>query len=193
MSKRIRRFNICSYLNVDLFKKGLTRHLDSIQSYAYCVHDKDKKKDGSPENYHVQCVLYTYNGHTFSAIRKWFDRSQNTFTEEINDDIDAFEYLTHSNSTENYKFKYSKEDIVSFNFDLSYIEENTNDRSYDILLQLLQGVPLRVLARRYKKDFIYRYRTYKELAEDIRFEELEKNDFDLSEDFTQLTDKDILT
>lgn len=176
---KTRKFSLVSYLPREKIEAIININDRMISRYAYILHDKDK--DEQP---HFTIILYTYQATTISAVRRWFylvDSSQNTLAQAIKDETNAYDYLTHANDPD--KYQYNVKEITSKGFNFFHPEED-DDRSYKILTELYLGVPLMELARRYKKDFIYRYRAYKELLEDIKFQEnLEK--------FKKTIDKDI--
>lgn len=168
---RLRKFALVSYLQASVFEQKIARHIDDVIRFAYVVHDKDFDKEDVKEETHIQALLYTYNSHSFSAIRKWFavPEGTNTLCQRVRDDIQAYEYLTHANETNPLKYHYKKEDIISYNFNLDEVEQD--DNGFGPLRMLLNKEKKSLIAKRYGRDFIYHYKAYKELAEDILFEE----------------------
>ena len=156
---RIYKFDVVSYLNEEQVKRVLKAKLVDIRRYAYIIHDKEETDT------HIHLLLYTYNAHTFSSIRKWFKHeSINTFCQEIKDDIKAYEYLTHANDLD--KYQYSESGIRFYNYDKP---ENTDydNNGYEPLELMLKGTPLRLIAKKFGKNFIYHYTSYKALYDDI--------------------------
>lgn len=168
---RLRKFALVSYLQPHVFEQKISRHIDDVIRYAYVVHDKDFDTEDKKEETHIQALLYTYNSHSFSAIRKWFavPEGTNTLCQRVRDDIQAYEYLTHTNETNPLKHHYAKEDIISYNFNLDEVEQD--DNGFGALRMLLNKEKKSLIAKRYGRDFIYHYKAYKELAEDILYEE----------------------
>lgn len=163
--KRYRAFSVVSYLDEVTFVQLLHRHIQGVRSYCYMLHDRETEHD-----VHLHCLLYTYHAHSFSALRKWFEHTsgQNTFVQAIKDDTQAYYYLDHSEHDE--KVQYDMNNLVKYNYKgCEYY--NSGDESFNILEQVLDEVSLREIAFRYGKDFIFKYRAYKELAEDIKFQE----------------------
>lgn len=161
--QRLRKFGLVTYLDEHEVITALKKNIDKITRYAFAVHDNEKE---SADN-HIHILLYTYHGHSYNAVRNWFSKRQNTFAQPILDDERAVDYLTHKNEPD--KVQYSDSIIQKYNFvveDILY-----DDNGYNILQAVLDKVPLRTIAKRFGRDFIYHYRAYKELAEDIRFEE----------------------
>ena len=164
--KRYYSISLISYLSKSKVDGVLKAHLKDIRRFAYILHDKDTKEDGTLKEPHFHILLYTYNAHSISAFRKWFRGDQNTLAKIISDDISAYDYLTHFNEPS--KYQYSADLIYKYNFkDIEECEQDNN--GYDILELLLKGFPLRLIAKRYGKDFIYHYTAYRALMEDINF------------------------
>lgn len=161
--QRIRKFGLVTYLDEHEVITALKKNIDKITRYAFAVHDNEKE---SADN-HIHILLYTYHGHSYNAVRNWFSKRQNTFAKPILDDESAVDYLTHKNELD--KVQYSDSIIQKYNFVVDNIVYD--DNGYNILQAVLDKVPLRTIAKRFGRDFIYHYRAYKELAEDIRFEE----------------------
>lgn len=161
--QRIRKFGLVTYLDEHEVITALKKNIDKITRYAYAVHDNEKE---SADN-HIHILLYTYHGHSYNAVRNWFSKRQNTFAKPILDDESAVDYLTHKNEPD--KVQYSDCIIQKYNFVVDNIVYD--DNGYNILQAVLDKVPLRTIAKRYGRDFIYHYRAYKELSEDILFEE----------------------
>ena len=172
MNARFRSFSLVSYLSVEDFEILLHRHISDIVRYAYVVHDRDLEDDmKTPEQVHITCLLYTYNAHSVTAIRKWFSHScgQNTLAQIPDNEFNAYDYLIHANAKEPNKWHYDESDIVKYNFNLEDLEQD--DNGFAPLQMLLDGVDKRIVAKRFGRDFIYHYHAYKALAEDILFEE----------------------
>lgn len=171
--KRVYKFSLITYLSEDNIKKVIRDKKYDIRRCCYILHDQDENEN------HFHILLYTYNAHTFSSIRKWFSGFKgNTLCQEIKDDILAYEYLTHMNEVD--KVKYDERNIVKYNWkDFDDIEL---DRSgYDILNDMLNRVPLRIIAKKYGKDFIYHYTAFRALYDDIVYISAESLDIEQQE------------
>lgn len=162
-SGKLRKFGLVTYLDIETVKKTLHKNIDKIARYAYISHNNESEQTDN----HIHILLYTYHANTYNAIKNWFPKSQNTFAKPILDDCKAVDYLTHINEPD--KVQYNPDKIVAFNFELDNLVYD--DNGYTILEDLLNNVPLRTIAKRYGKDFIYHYRAYRDLADDILFEE----------------------
>lgn len=177
-SGKLRKFGLVSYLSVVEVEQALHHNIEKVVRYAYAVHDNEAEESDN----HIHILLYTYHPNTYNAIRNWFPKRQNTFAKPILDDVSAYDYLTHSNEPD--KVQYSDSIIVKYNFDIEEI--CYDDNGYAPLQALLDKVPLKTIAKRFGKDFIYHYRAYKDLAEDIEYEECCKS---LEVDFVPIQEK----
>lgn len=86
---------------------------DKIRNYAYILHDKDKKPDGTPKPPHVHIMVRFNNPYKLSTIVGIFE---NLIPEQYFEGIkgrwgDALAYLTHSNAPE--KHQYAPAEVVS--------------------------------------------------------------------------------
>lgn len=96
-----------------------------IDKYAYILHDKDKKNDGTLKNPHYHVYLHFTGGRTFDNIAKWFNLSP-AFVSKIHGTFgDAVEYATHRNAPEKYQYDYS---AVKSNFDYSKTVKQNEER-----------------------------------------------------------------
>lgn len=192
MNNRIRKFSLVTYAPSDIVNNILQSHIDDIQCYAYILHNLDTNADGELKTVHTHILLYTFNAHTPRAVCKWFTcvddsgKPINTLFEPIHNNIAAYDYLTHKNNPD--KYQYKETDIIAYNPDYFTDNETTEDNGYNALNDLLQGVPLRQIARTYGRDFIRYYSAYKNLANDIVGEEL-RNRFTVDEQCELATNK----
>jgi energy-coupling factor transporter ATP-binding protein EcfA2 len=95
----------------------------SIKKYAFILHDKDTKEDGTSKKLHVHLLLYFGNPLPLENIVKWFEHigviKENLGP--IHNWVSALEYLTHKNDED--KYQYNEEDITA-NFDFKSEIEN---------------------------------------------------------------------
>lgn len=176
-SKRYYSFGLVSY-SVDV---DLSLFLDSphIVNYAYIMHDKDIKADGSlmDKHYHILCT--TKKEHSCTHLVALFNEltlgTQNTFCRPIHkSSFQAYLYLTHrtKQAIKQGKHQYNEEDIISNNhlrwtkdskaIDLT-IEDFVNDLSSD-------DFSFEHMCRKYGRDFMRNAKSYLESRERIRFE-----------------------
>lgn len=189
-------FYLDSYLTEGQILKVLFEHRNQIRVYAYAYHDKDVYSTNDPRagelkepHYHI--LLITYTNHTLSAVRRWFygfydDNGQqvNTLGQIGIDKYTCYDYLTHSDRDSIAKGKYLySDDIVKCNdreFFMGH-EKAEYDVSTQIIDSLLAGVDYKTLRKRFGKNFILNFHTYKNYA----FEESVNERFDIEGEWTR--------
>lgn len=175
--KRYRNFCLSSYCNTAEIQKVLLKHDKQIRAYAYIVHDKDVNELGLPKEEHVHILLSLINNTTVDAVRNWFkgfidekDMPKTTLAQPMHDITSSFDYLTHNTeqAKEDGKYQYDESEIISNNkefFQDSALQEQDNVSL--ALCELLDGVPLSEVAKKYGRDFIIHYQSIKLLMQDI--------------------------
>ena len=128
--------------------------LNQIEQVPYIYHDKD----GVEPHYHILCVFK--NPRALKGIQDTIKSDQNTLGEPVKSSLEEmYKYLTHERETD--KVLYPKEsvvcDSVSFWETLTAEEGAITDSLID---DILQGLPLRLLARRYGRDYMRNYKAY---------------------------------
>ena len=95
----------------------------TIKEWAYIIHDKDVKKDGTPKDPHIHLYLnFRQSSADFKTVAKWFNDEPQYVSRVKQRKKDILMYLTHQNAPD--KYLYKDEDVVS-NFDLKQaIEED---------------------------------------------------------------------
>ena len=171
--KRSRNFCLITYLMEDDLVTCLNNHQSSIRGFEYIYHDKDLKDDGTPKEPHFHVNLILYSARKLVDVRRWFvggidlnGLPANTLGQICMDIGASHDYLTHKENPD--KFQYNSEDIVSS--DSSLFErrvECSDDVSWLALNDMLDGVPLKDIAHRYGRDFIYHYGHIKQVYVDI--------------------------
>lgn len=170
------------FYSIELVYYGSKEHLDYalyecyfISNYAYILHDKDINDDGTPKKAHFH-VYMTFNQQlSLSRMSKLFtyyfqeDIGLNLLQVIKNDLQCCYDYLTHK--FEKGKYKYSEEDIVCTNLRVFKRNTSVNNTSYDILLDMENGLSLRMLAMKYGREFIINYQRYKDFFNEMTFEE----------------------
>lgn len=157
---RARQFFIRTYLKPEEFEP-ITK---AAKNWAYILHDKD----GGEQHYHIIAVFK--NARTEDGIRAIIPNTQQTRIEIVKNGIEAcYRYLTHEDNPE--KHNYSKDEIQSNG--KGYFEENRadNETAEQIIDDILQGLSLRELARRYGRDFMKNWRKYIEFARAVMAQE----------------------
>lgn len=174
---RSRNFSLTSYLDEQQLQMCLLQHSNQIKVYAYALHDKDKNEDGTEKEPHFHIILCLYNATSITAVRRWFsgykdkdNKDINTLGQKCNNIFSAYDYLTHNTpqSIEQGKYQYSK-DIIKTN-NLKYFkasEESEFDNMTLAIIDMLNNVPLRVLFKKYGRDFIIHYSSCSKIVGDI--------------------------
>lgn len=98
--------------------------------YAFILHDKDKKDDGTLKKAHYHFRIFYKDKKTISAWAKIFNVKENEI-EILKDKKKAIQYLVHYNNED--KYQYNIEDIIS-NFDIKQYFANKSDENFDIKL-----------------------------------------------------------
>ena len=174
---RSRNFSLTSYLTEQQIQMVLLEHSDQIKVFAYALHDKDKNEDGTTKEPHYHIVLCLYNANTVCAIRRWFSgyidtdgKEINTLGQKCNNVFSAYDYLTHSTpqAIEQGKYQYSK-DIIHTNNQKYFKADETSE--YDnmtlAIMDMLNNVPLKILFKKYGRDFIIHYSSCSKIVGDI--------------------------
>lgn len=170
--KRSYKFCLITYLTEADLVSCLNNHIQSIRGFEYIYHDKDLQDDGTPKEPHFHVNLILYSARKLADVRCWFfgfdsqGLPANTLGQICMDIGASHGYLTHKENPD--KFQYNPEDIVST--DLSLFERKvdlSDDVSWLALNDMLDGVPLRDIAKRYGRDFIYHYGHIKQVYVDI--------------------------
>ena len=176
--KRARHFCLSSYLTSNQIAICLDKKQSQCKAYAYICHDRDVDiETGELKQAHHHILISTVNGKTVEQVRNWFkgftdDKGQpvNTLGQIMYDVSGSWEYLTHNTDIARAegKYFYPDTDIKGYNLDL--FKNNTLDDCDNMSLALedmLNGVPLREIAKRYGRDFIIHYASVRALYNDI--------------------------
>lgn len=177
-SGRSRKFSCITYLNELQLQVCLLKHSNQIRVYAYAMHDKDTKEDGTLKEPHIHLVLITYNTCAISSIRRWFsgyvdENGDITTTAQICQDVfEMYDYLTHSTrkAREDGKYQYDKS-IIKTNDTTGYFQASEESEYDSITLameSLLKGGDIHTLAKRYGRDFILHYNAIKQVVCDVK-------------------------
>lgn len=110
--------------------------------FAYCIHDKDVKEDGSPRNSHVHIILAfsnttTYN-HALNIFKLLGEKAVNT-CQACRDIKSCYDYLIHDTKAceKKKKHKYEPDErIEGNNFDIGMFEQISMQEKKEMLLEL---------------------------------------------------------
>lgn len=176
--KRYRSFSLSSYLTPEQIGFILSNKSEQCRAYAYILHDKDVKDDGTLKEPHCHILVSTINAKTVEQVRGWFKGYTDdkglpitTLGQPMHDVGSSFDYLTHDTEgalLEN-KYVYSSECIQGYN--LSFFKDDTAQDEDNITLALsdmVDGIPLFEVAKKYGRDFIIHYQSIKLLFNDIQ-------------------------
>lgn len=163
-----RKWSLVTYLCPDEIAKVFADKVDKVRAYAYCTHDKDEGKEQ-----HTHVIVWLNTPYAASTIKNWFrgedikGQLANTLAEPCKDIAAMFRYLTHQDNPE--KYQYSPDDVICSD-PSSFEDDVQTDDTWTAVEDLLNGVPLKEVARRYGRDFIYHYSHIRQLVADIRLE-----------------------
>lgn len=163
-----RKWSLVTYLRPQDIAAVFGDKADKVRAYAYCTHDKDEGKEP-----HTHVVVWLNTPYAASTIKNWFRGADskgelaNTLAEPCKDIAAMYRYLIHEDNPE--KYQYDPESRICS--DPSCFEDDVQtDDTWVAVEDLLNGVPLREVARRYGRDFIYHYSHIRQLVADIRQE-----------------------
>lgn len=144
-----------------------------VAEYAYILHDRDVKEDGTPKEPHYHFLLVLRRSRRLADIQSCMKKTLqgNVLLQSCHSVSASYGYLTHEN--EDSKVHYDESTIVS-SADSSYwkadISANDSGKSCDIILSaysdLLNSLPLTDCAKKYGRDFIIHYNHIKSLLLD---------------------------
>ena len=151
----------------------LKNPLSVVSEYAYILHDRDVKEDGTPKEWHYHFLLVLNRSRRLADIQSYLKHSLlgTVLLQPCHSVPASYGYLTHEN--EDSKVHYDESSIVS-SADKSYWKADTSsngcDKSSDSImsayLDLLNSMPLTECAKKYGRDFIIHYNHIKSLLLD---------------------------
>lgn len=171
-NKRYRNFSLVTYLDPQQIDSVLLKHDRQVKAYAYIIHDKCNKE------IHTHLLICLINNTTCNAIQNWFAGFEdnkglqiNTLVQPMHDLYSSYKYLTHETEQAIHegKYLYNSDDIKSNN--LSYFTDISKQDIDNLTLaidDLLAGVPLDEVRKKYGRDFIMHYGHIKMLFNDIQ-------------------------
>ncbi len=183
---RFRNYGLITYHSEEVVKMVLQVHAKRIRHWAYILHDKDTyehdvyEKDekgnttanllhrkGDIKEKHFHLLLCMNNAMSLAAVRNLFPTGANTLGQGIRDKSDCFNYLNHKDKPE--KYQYPDEAIICDNPDYwkSIQGGEDDDRTINILDDIISGVGFRELAKRYGRDLVVNYHKYWEFAKAV--------------------------
>lgn len=145
---------------VEFFKGDIQEIIKSkktIKKWAYILHDKD---DTAP-HYHI---YLNFDGSSVDSkeIASWFGLQESQVNRIRGRATDMLEYLTHANNSQQNKYQYSPDEVVS-NFDFLTAIKNSKilgdfeKYSYAQQLRYVNSLPVSEKTQAYAKlDILYR-------------------------------------
>ena len=144
-----------------------------VSEFAYILHDRDVKDDGTPKEPHYHFLFVLYRSRRLADIQSTMKKSLqgNVMLQPCRSVSDSYGYLTHENDDN--KVQYDESAIVS-SADKSYWKLSDTSSDTDIscdtimsaYLDLLKSMPLSDCAKKYGRDFIIHYNHIKSLLLD---------------------------
>ncbi len=181
MATKYRGFSCITYLNPPQVEEVLRLHDNNLKAYAYILHDKDINEDGTIKEPHIHLLIYLNHPTTVSAVRRWLGNWRdingeiiNTLAQPMHDIGACFDYLTHNTEQCRLEGKtpYSIGDITTNDWDFfSNSEIEPEDNLTRAFNDLLDGMQLTDVVRKYGRDFIIHYSSIKLLLDDISYDE----------------------
>lgn len=167
---------IMTYANKKQVELILEKHKSAITAYAWIYHDKDKTDP------HCHIFLKFATDRKGTDILKWFEcatdfkgEEANTRFEKVRSADGLINYLTHEKNPEKHHYDQSEIIYSDENAKEELLKECEIDNGYGALQAMLDNIPLKEIARRYGRDFIRYYSSYKNLWNDIKVEEQRLN------------------
>lgn len=177
-TKRYRNFCLMTYLQDEQILQVLGRHERQLKAYAYITHNKDVDEFGKSKIIHRHLLISLVNNTTVDALRNWFKgfedencKQINTLAQPMHEISGSFDYLTHETeqAIAEGKYQYPKEDIKGYNLDFFTDSSKAEQDNLSLAIDdLLNGIPLDEVRKRYGRDFIMHYGHIKMLFNDIQ-------------------------
>ena len=161
-----RKWSLVTYLCPADIAAVFADKSDKVRAYAYCTHYKDEGKEP-----HTHIVVWLNTPFSASTIKNWFrgcdskGELANTLAEPCKDIVAMYRYLIHEDNPE--KYQYDPEDRIC-SVPSCFEDDVQTDDTWTAVEDLLNGVPLAEVARRYGRDFIYHYSHIRQLVADIK-------------------------
>lgn len=121
---------------------------------AACYHDKDDKEP------HTHVLVYFENAVTLAGVKKTLDMvcSGNILAQPLKKPEGAYDYLTHENSPE--KYRYSRDDVITWGDIEKLIDDDSIEYANERFVVDLMTMDRYSLAVKYGRDYIKNYRQY---------------------------------
>lgn len=125
-----------TYIKMEDVKDALSTKM--VKDYAYIIHDKDIKEDGTLKAPHIHIILRLKESYKSSSIGKAFGVAPQYVVGIKGRFSDGLKYLTHMNTPD--KFQYADSDVVSnFDFKLERTLNQSDVRKSEIMNKIVSG------------------------------------------------------
>ena len=161
-NKKSRNWFIVTYNKPEEFQNLL----NTCKEWAYIYHDRD---EGKEPHYHILAVFE--NARYYTGVKKLIAGEQNSFLEPVKTSIQqCYRYLTHEEKND--KAIYDESEIVKSEYFKGSDEKSTKgEEAIQMIDDILNGLSLRELARRYGKDFMKNASSYMNYAQKVARQE----------------------
>lgn len=186
--KESKALSISTYAQEEQILKIFESKQTQILGFAYIFHDKDVSEP------HRHVVVVLKRSRKQQEVLNWFKKCTDDKGERCNTRLQPIacmrgleEYLTHSDddSIKAGKHQYNEQDIKVlkddelFDYVTDYdkaqerekVKEEKADEVESLIDDIISGVPLREMARRYGRDYMKNATAYRRYASDVVLEE----------------------
>lgn len=180
---RTRQWSILTYAKEEEFSDLL----NCAQHWAWAYHDKDENEP------HAHILLIFKHPRAFAGIKAMIKSDQNTLGEPIKKGLhEVYEYLLHRGKPE--KYQYAEECRHSDDDDFWEEQKEKEPETDSLIDDILAGTPLRILARKYGRDYMRNKTAYESFAFQVKLQEegvkLPYQLYDSRADFLALVQRD---
>lgn len=171
-----------TYMDEGNLRRFLT---EQCRNWAWIVHDRDVKEDGTPKEVHKHVVCTFERERSFGQVVQLFAmyaEGQNTLVEPCQSLEASLEYLTHENDPQ--KWQYDRKEVIisSSAWYGKYIgakeRAEENEKFVNDLLAPSSRFSVVAMARTYGRDFMRNMRSYMEFRKVALYEEMGGNALD---------------
>jgi len=112
-------------MSIEEMREAIDKH-STIKHWAYIIHDKDVREDGSPKEPHIHLYLnFGKSGASYATVVSWFKDGAERVNAVKGKKADILKYLTHRNAPD--KYQYDKSEVMA-NFDVDAAIESEEEK-----------------------------------------------------------------
>lgn len=139
----------------------LCRHFRQILHYAFILHDRDERDDGSLKEPHFHICLHLNNVYKIKQVIGWFKEvtNQNVFDELLLYKTRCFQYLCHQNTPD--KYQYPETDVVT---DFRSFWLDKEGKAMSLIYDLIHGADSLYMCNTYGREWIVHHAKYTDMA-----------------------------